>query len=432
MSFFNSKPWAKIPTDLLENKAMIRAEKELDADLRAAPVLFYLAGATKADDDGIFDIGDGEEFAALMKVDRPETVKQVASAMVKMRIFAHVPESSIYIFVEWEYNTRQSGKNLRNRFALASDIWKHKREELQYFNVQSTKVDSVRTNDNPLVNECSNTILNEVNKCCNTIQGPAAPSLQIRREREDERETEQIIQDAEKNTHTRVEGVGGEELPAASEPSLGSTAASSESSVELEQSNSETSEKLIDIPKWTVLPESDVSAADNVPDTDKETVDASFMPEENEKIKGEAFSIFQTFFKTENLAYNESKGSKAVRGIVQELFNSVENKDDVPVIARAICKEFKKMNRDPAPNKWHGIPLYPKYMSNEVVWAYLLNHATLPPVQVRTTPLTQEEREDTDKWFESEFRTYGIDPDAPNAVVQLMLARSRQNAAKSV
>ena len=29
MSFFNSKPWAKIPTDLLENKAMIRTEKEL-------------------------------------------------------------------------------------------------------------------------------------------------------------------------------------------------------------------------------------------------------------------------------------------------------------------------------------------------------------------------------------------------------------------
>ena len=39
MSFFNSKPWAKIPTDLLENKAMIRTEKELAPELRAAPVL---------------------------------------------------------------------------------------------------------------------------------------------------------------------------------------------------------------------------------------------------------------------------------------------------------------------------------------------------------------------------------------------------------
>ena len=62
MSFFNSKPWAKIPTDLLENKAMIRTEQELSSELRAAPVLLYLAGATKADEDGIFDIGDGDDY----------------------------------------------------------------------------------------------------------------------------------------------------------------------------------------------------------------------------------------------------------------------------------------------------------------------------------------------------------------------------------
>ncbi|MBR5400299.1 MAG: hypothetical protein IK102_00695, partial [Treponema sp.] len=108
MSFFNSKPWAKIPTDLLENKAMNRAEKMLAPELKSAPVLLYLAGATKADDDGIFDIGDGEEFASLIKVESPENVRQVAEAMVKLRIFAHVPESSIFLFVEWEYTTRQA------------------------------------------------------------------------------------------------------------------------------------------------------------------------------------------------------------------------------------------------------------------------------------------------------------------------------------
>ena len=81
MSFFNSKPWAKIPTDLLENKAMIRTEQELSSELRAAPVLLYLAGATKADEDGIFDIGDGEEFAALIKAKSPETVQLVASVI---------------------------------------------------------------------------------------------------------------------------------------------------------------------------------------------------------------------------------------------------------------------------------------------------------------------------------------------------------------
>ena len=432
MSFFNSKPWAKIPTDLLENKAMIRAEKELDAEIRSAPVLFYLAGATKADDDGIFDIGDCEEFAALIKVNSPEIVKLVASAMVKMRIFAHVPESSIYIFVEWEYNTRQTSKTLRNRFALAQDIWKHKCEESLYFDSKSTKVDNIRTTQSESVNKCFNTIQGPADKCFNAIQGPAAPSLQNRREREDERETDQIIADVEKNTHTRVEGVGGEELPAASEPMEGSTAASSESSVEFEQSITETPEKLMDIPNWSIVPESNASATDNVPDIDKETEDASFMPEEIEKIKGEAFSIFQNFFIENNAAYNESKGAKAVVGIVSELFNSVRNKADVPELAKAICKEFKKMNSDPAPNKWHGIPLYPKYMAREVVWAYLLNHASLPPEQLRPTKWEDINREETDEWLQSNFEAYGIDPEAPNAMMQLILAKRNNNAAEPV
>ena len=432
MSFFNSKPWAKIPTDLLENKAMIRAEKELDAELRSALVLFYLAGATKADEDGIFDVGDCEEFAALMKVDRPEIVKQVASAMVKMRIFAHVPDSSIYIFVEWEYNTRQTAKNLRTRFASATNIWKLKCEENHYFEPTSTKIDTVRTNDNPPVNKCSNTIQQDVNKCSNTIQGPAAPSLQNRREREDKRETEQIIADVDKSTHTRVEGVGGEELPAASEHLEGSTAASSENSVDVEKNNTETSEKLIDVPNWSIVPESDVPASENVPDIDKETEDASFMPEEIEKIKGEAFKVFQDFFKTSNLAYNETKGAKAVEGIVQELFESAQNKADVPEMAKAICKEFKKMHTEPMPNKWHGIPLYPKYMINETVWAYLLNHAELPPAQFR--PLREEDidREETDRWLQENFEAYGIDPEAPNAMMQLVLAKRQKNAAEPV
>ena len=48
MSFFNSKPWAKIPTDLLENKAMIRTEKELAPELRAMTlqIMVYFALAT--------------------------------------------------------------------------------------------------------------------------------------------------------------------------------------------------------------------------------------------------------------------------------------------------------------------------------------------------------------------------------------------------
>lgn len=431
MSFFNSKPWAKIPTDLLENKAMTKAEQLIAPELRSAPVLFYLAGAMKADDDGIFDIGDGEEFAALIKVNSPATVSEVAAAMVKMRIFAHVPESSIYIFVEWEYSTRQTGKLLRDRFAIASNIWKHKREESAYFGGQSTKVDNMRQNSTTLVNECSNTILGEVNKCSNTIQGPAAPIPQNRREREDERETEQIIPDVEKSTHTRVEGAGGEEPSGASEPLSGSPAPSGEISIDAQSSiDQQDTEKLITVPDWSIVPESDASEQPEPDDIDQETEDASFVPEEIQKIRGDTFAIFQLFFKTSNAGYNMKKGGKAVEGIVTELLESLDDKAQAPEIAKKICEEFRKMNLEPGPkNKWHGIPLFPTYMQKEVVWAQLLSRVriTHPADAVEPEPEEEIDTQAVDEWLDDEYKKYGLVRGAPGAVGELL--RAKQNEA---
>ena len=427
MSFFNSKPWAKIPTDLLENKAMNRAEKMLAPELKSAPVLLYLAGATKADDDGIFDIGDGEEFASLIKVESPENVRQVAEAMVKLRIFAHVPESSIFLFVEWEYTTRQAGKTLRNRFNTACELWKARQEEASFFNPKSTNVDTVRNDIKALQNKRFNTILREVNECSDTIQPAPDENPQNRREREDKRETEQIIPEVEKNTHTRVEGVGGEELPAASEPLQGSPASGIESSSENEQ-NSEDPERLITVPDWTIAPESDASEKPLPSDIDKEKVDASSMPEENEKIKGEVVGVFNAFFQKVNIAYNTAKGMKIVEAAAIELVGSVKNLEDAPALARSMCAEFQKMHDAPEPNKWHGIPLYPAYMTKETVWQALLSRAKLPDNNTVTYahPLTEEEREETNRWLKQQFEDYGIDPDGPNALMKLVLARQAE------
>ena len=427
MSFFNSKQWAKIPTDLLENKAMSRVEKELAPELRSAPVLLYLAGAGKADNDGIFDIGDAEEFASLIKVDSPEKVRQVAEAMVKLRIFAHVPDSSVYIFVEWEYSTREKPMSLRERFNVARKFWQSKLEESSFFVPQSTKVDNVRTNDTTLVNECSNTIHDEVNKCSNTILPPPAPSLQNRREREDKRETEQIISDVEKSTHTRVEGVGGEELPSASEPLQGSSASGIESSSENEQI-SEDPERLITVPPdWSIVPDSDAVEKPLPADIDKEKVDASSVPEENEKIKGEVVGVFNAFFQKVNIAYNTAKGMKIVEAAAAELVGSVKKLEDAPALARSMCAEFQKMHDAPEPNKWHGIPLYPAYMTKETVWQALLSRAKLPDNNTVTYahPLTEEEREETEKWIMQQCEDYGINPDSSNPLMQIVLAKRK-------
>ena len=438
MSFFNSKPWAKIPTDLLENKAMIQAEKELGEELRAAPVLLYLAGATKADDDGIFDIGDGREFAALIKSKSPETVSQVISVMVKYRIFAHVPKSTIYLFAEWEYSTRQNGKALKTRFAIAGEIWKKKLEEDTYFCPQLTKVDTLTKNIADTAAECFNTIQPRVNECFNTIQPAENANPQIRREREIR--AEQNKSELEKITHTRVEGVEGEIPPAVSEPIMDSPTAGSKINQDFEQMEAETKERISSM-NIQVLPETEYSDETlKADDINTETEDASFVPENDVKNMGGLVEILQKFFADNNAGYNASKGLKTVEDIAKDLLHSAETPEKAADLAKKMCFEFKKMHDAPEGDRWHDVPLFPAYMAKEAIWAQLLTRVSRiygtisepKPLDVmaqaeKDRRETLAEREEFGDQFDAEYIRYGIAPSDPNRCAKLFQAKMKCN-----
>ena len=440
MSFFNSKPWAKIPTDLLENKAMIRTEKELAPELRAAPVLLYLAGATKADEDGIFDIGDGEEFAALIKADKPETVFAVASAMVKFRIFAHVPDSTIYLFAEWEYTTRQNGKALENRFNIARSQWEKKQKESSFFAVYN-KVNTQRKNIADTSAECLNTIQPRVNECSNTIRPAENANPQIRKEQIRETRAEQNISELEKTTHTRVEGVEGEIPPAVSEPIMDSPTAGSKMNQDFEQMEAETKER-INALNVQILPETENSdATDSAGDKVQETEDASFVPKSDKKNMGELVETLQKFFAENNAGYNASKGLKTVEQIADELLESADTPEKAADLARKMCFEFKKMHDAPEGDRWHNVPLFPAYMAKEAIWSQLLSRVSRIYGTVKEPkPLDivaqaekdrQEvlaEREEFGDQFDAEYIRYGIDPKDPNRSAKLFQAKMKSNS----
>lgn len=438
MSFFNSKPWAKIPTDLLENKAMIQAEKELDEELRAAPVLLYLAGATKADEDGIFDIGDGREFAALIKSKTPEIVSQVISVMVKYRIFAHVPKSTIYLFAEWEYSTRQNGKALKTRFAIAGELWKKKLEEDTFFCPQLTKLDTFGKNIADTSAECLNTIQPRVNECFNTIQGGENGNPQIRREQIRETREKQIKAELEKTTHTRVEGVEGEISPAACESITDSPAAGSKNNADSQQ-NQNTQEKLMEIPDWTIVPESETSDETlEAGDIEKETGDASFVPGNGEKNRGEVVEVLNKFFVENNVSYNVTKGLKTVEAIAGELLLGVQTTEEARDLAKKICIEFKAMHDAPEGDRWRNIPLFPAYMAKEPVWAQLLSRVSriygTPKEPKKLDAVAQakkdyeecmKEREELGNQIDAEYIRNGIAPDDPARAQKLFAIKMK-------
>lgn len=446
MSFFNSKPWAKIPTDLLENKAMIQAEKELGDELRAAPVLLYLAGATKADEDGVFDIGDGREFAALIKSKSPEIVQQVASVMTKYRIFAHVPNSPVYLFAEWEYSTRQNGKSLKNRFAIACECWKKKQEEDSYFCPQYTKLDTMRKNLESTSVECSNTIQPRVNECLNTIRGGENGNPQIRREqiREDEIRANQIIPEVEQTTHTRVEGVEEEKQPEPSEPLIGSTGSGLEKILD-ESQIPEEQERLMTIPDWSIVPENETSEALKTDDSITEKGDASFVPDVAEKKQGEAgdveeiAEILNEFFRNNNAVYNEAKGSGTIESIARELLAGTGDIVKAADLARKMCYEFKQMHDSPKGDRWHNIPLFPKYMLKEAVWAQLVSRVSAiygTPSEPKLLNCVKQAQKDYEEHvaelegqgmnaLDAEYIRAGIDPADPARAQKLLIYKSR-------
>ena len=444
MSFFNSKPWAKIPTDLLENKAMIRTEKELAPELRAAPVLLYLAGATKADEDGIFDIGDGEEFAALIKADKPETVFAVASAMVKFRIFAHVPDSTIYLFAEWEYTTRQNGKALENRFNIARAQWEKKQKESSFFTPYKN-VDSQRKNIECTSDKCYNTIQPRVNECFNTIQPAENANPQIRREQIRETRAEQIISEGEKTTHTRVEGVEGEIPPAACESLINSPAAGSKMNQDFEQMEQETKER-INALNVQILPEDEnLDATDSADDMNTETQDASFVPEVDKKNMGELVETLQKFFAENNAGYNASKGLKTVEQIADDLLESADTPEKAADLARKMCFEFKKMHDAPESDRWHNVPLFPTYMAKEAIWSQLLSRVSRiygtvkEPNALSAVAQAEKDREEAiadeaeyGNQFDAEYIRYGIDPADPNRQAKLFQMKMKGSHVEEV
>lgn len=433
MSFFNSKPWAKIPTDLLENKLMLQAEKHLPKELNYAPVLFYLAGATKADDDGIFDIDDGTEFADLVKVNCPENIQKIASVMVQARIFAHVPNSSFYIFTEWEYATRQTSRSLSFRFQLAQKKAAQKAEEQSYFSVQSTKVDKVINANNYTKNENLNTIQESFDKCLNTIQGEktAADRIEeIREIREDEIRQEQNIQDEKKTTHTRIECEEGE-----AKQSSGFLENPPDCFAKKDEQKSEETkenEKLLEVRKdWCIVPESENSETLQS-ESEKETQEAIFKPTKTVK-------ELEDFFKANNVAYNELKGSRLVETIANDIAKHCQNDDEAVIWAKRLCKEFKAMHDAPDTDRWHNIPLMPAYMIKEAVWAQIntrvvriygtIKNPKALDVHEQAQKDYQEHLKDLENPTESpdaEYIRLGINPNDPDRIQKMLIKKAAQ------
>lgn len=132
----NDVKWRKMPIDILTNETMTYIESKMPEGYAFAPFMFYQAAMKKADDDGIFDIGDGIIFARLMRVDNTSIVFKIANLMAKMKVIYHVsPESNYCMLADWEYSRNSQPRTLQQRRQIVQnkiiEAEKHKALEEQ-------------------------------------------------------------------------------------------------------------------------------------------------------------------------------------------------------------------------------------------------------------------------------------------------------------
>lgn len=415
MGFYNSKPWCKIPSDLLDNKAMLAVVRQIPHELRYLPFMLYQGGASRATPDGIFDVEDGSEFAELCLVDNPEDVFLVLREMMAKKIIANIPGSSIYIFKEWDYSGK-GDRSLEQRVKIAIELWKEKQKTDTFFCGMSNNLDTLKNDVEPGQKGVKN-----------PIQHYTQGGSQIREIEKDK--IEKFKESTEIRTHTqeplRIDCVADENRPAA----LITPGRYGEDSDLTDTKEFADSQNLF----------SETDAAGNCNGTEvEEKENALSVPCPDEKTRGEVCNILSDFFKDNNPAYDVQKGLRLVNVIADRIFE-LRIQADRKELAKSICKVFDEIRSsdDERFKYWRDLPYLPQRMANQTVWSMLAYNVAQkynqPETSVSSADQYQREYEHHQNelraganFLDDEYLKYGISPTDPNRVAKLLLKKNGQ------
>ena len=96
--------WRQYPIDLLNDEKMGYIESLMPTGYEYAPYMYYITALKLADDDGIYDLGDGIIFARLMRVQNPELVFFVTNLMRQYKIIYRLSDvmREEFLYYLWE------------------------------------------------------------------------------------------------------------------------------------------------------------------------------------------------------------------------------------------------------------------------------------------------------------------------------------------
>lgn len=146
----NDLPWRKFPRDAIRNEELDYISFTLGDKLATAPYMFFMTMYCRADDDGVFDVGDGCVFSRLMRCGNPQDVFQIAQLFVDRGLISPV-DDSVYIINDWEVPNRSNVTRAKTaeerRAAVARKIAESKKARKDVETVKELYVKFPNTDD---------------------------------------------------------------------------------------------------------------------------------------------------------------------------------------------------------------------------------------------------------------------------------------------
>lgn len=447
--------WRQYPIDLLTDAQMGYIESQMPEGYEYAPYMFYITALKLADDDGFFDLEDGIIFARLMRVKNTQLVFDIANLMRKHKIIYRFSEDTMLCgFVEWTYSEKKKKTMAERRQAVKEAIEKERAKKNACTTDFGPAGCAGKCNDIPqsaaCVGKCNDIPQSSGNNTSEPAQDapqPAPGAVFFMPEDDKNRKnvvinadddksgenvtdiqtdsTNNTVQEVHTNTHTQQQ-------TSACGPNMGPTADVCPDSIPAvaDIQNSETdnethSEQAACSDEITQLAEQAMSIAGN-----------------SEETKSAVCKKLEDFFVKFCYGYDKKHGRHSIVKIADRICKLADDKNPADCICDILCKEFKKMNETGSGNPyWKGIALLPSNMLKDSVWSYLMGFAgRILAKQSKDNAFLREaekykadaekERNNVAEFLNEEYRKYGIDPEDPDRVQKMLIARNAEQNGK--
>lgn len=438
--------WRKFPVNTIRNEELDYVASFLKKELACAPYMFYMTAICKCDDDGVFDVEDGVMFSRLMRIGSPEEVLMIANMMQQRHIITQIlPESSYYMFTDWEAPERRGVIKSRTaeerRRAVAAKIEAEKKNRLTFQKTEYPKptetwiappdvqFESVcHQNDRVFVPTDHNHQDGAVAAACAAaFFCPDADKIQknvvmTERERETERPREREDIEREEKTHTENTEDMRVEAGTACGPLEGPPAIPAE---EKRAADTKPEEKT-DIPEEAIDPAVS-SLADEAIGSIGEKGEAILMPEEMAELE----EIAVDFFVRNSLIFNKEYDMHAINQLCDRCARLKTSKNPASVVMKTILRQFK-IRATTKGDYFYQCKITPQFLMTDNTWKSMLQAVSAllltrdnsnPEWQFQMQSKNPEEQRAIDNEMANECLHYGIDPDDPNRAGKLMAAK---------